>query len=153
MLRPGLELAFASRMTASAGDFGRILVLFAIRAAVLFVRHAGTGWVRAFFLICHGISSEGMLPFFCWMPARRYARGSMNPRFTGGCVRTCALYLALSQVDASNRIMIRKLKSGEYRIYSRSVDKKTGKRRNLGTFSTRQAAEKHERAIQYFKHS
>ena len=47
--------------------------------------------------------------------------------------------------------MIRKLKSGEYRIYSRKVDPKTGKRRNLGTFQTRKAAEKHEREIQYFK--
>lgn len=47
--------------------------------------------------------------------------------------------------------MIRKLKSGEYRIYSRSVNSKTGKRRNLGTFSTRAAAEKHEQQIQYFK--
>jgi hypothetical protein len=48
--------------------------------------------------------------------------------------------------------MIRKLKSGEYRIYSRSVDPKTGKRRNLGTFKTREQAQKHERAIQFFKH-
>ncbi len=48
--------------------------------------------------------------------------------------------------------MIRKLKSGEYRIYSRKVDPKTGKRRNLGTFKTREAAIKHEREIQYFKH-
>ena len=55
-------------------------------------------------------------------------------------------------MQASNTGMIRKLKSGEYRIYSRSADKKTGKRRNLGTFRTRQAAERHERAIQYFKH-
>jgi hypothetical protein len=47
--------------------------------------------------------------------------------------------------------MIRKLKSGQYRIYSRRRDAKTGKRRNLGTFSTRAAAEKHERAVQYFK--
>ena len=47
--------------------------------------------------------------------------------------------------------MIRKLKSGEYRIYSRKVDAKTGRRRNLGTFATRDAAEKHEREIQYFK--
>jgi hypothetical protein len=47
--------------------------------------------------------------------------------------------------------MIRKLKSGEYRIYSRKVDPKTRKRKNLGTFSTRAAAEKHEREIQYFK--
>lgn len=47
--------------------------------------------------------------------------------------------------------MIRKLKSGEYRIYSRKVDSKTGKRRNLGTFQSKEAAQKHEREIQYFK--
>ena len=47
--------------------------------------------------------------------------------------------------------MIRKLKSGEYRLYSRKKDPKTGRRRNLGTFSGRKAAEKHERAVQYFK--
>jgi hypothetical protein len=47
--------------------------------------------------------------------------------------------------------MIRKLKSGKYRLYSRKVDPKTGKRKNLGTFETRAAAEKHERAVQYFK--
>jgi hypothetical protein len=47
--------------------------------------------------------------------------------------------------------MIRKLKSGRYRLYSRKLDPKTGKRRNLGTFRSRQAAEKHERAVQYFK--
>lgn len=48
--------------------------------------------------------------------------------------------------------MIRKLKSGEYRLYSRKNNPKTGKRRNLGTFSSRSAAQKHERAVQYFKH-
>jgi hypothetical protein len=47
--------------------------------------------------------------------------------------------------------MIRKLASGEYRLYSRKINAKTGKRRNLGTFKTRAAAEKHERAVQYFK--
>jgi hypothetical protein len=47
--------------------------------------------------------------------------------------------------------MIRKLASGEYRLYSRKTDSKTGKRKNLGTFDTREAAEKHERAVQYFK--
>jgi len=47
--------------------------------------------------------------------------------------------------------MIRKLKSGQYRLYSRKRNPKTGKRRNLGTFQTRAAAEKHERAVQYFK--
>ena len=47
--------------------------------------------------------------------------------------------------------MIRKLPSGGYRLYSRKLDPKTGKRRNLGTFATREQAEKHEREIQYFK--
>jgi hypothetical protein len=48
-------------------------------------------------------------------------------------------------------VLIRKLKSGRYRLYSRKKDPKTGKRRNLGTFDTREQAEKHERAVQYFK--
>jgi hypothetical protein len=47
--------------------------------------------------------------------------------------------------------MIRKLKSGKFRLYSRKKDPKTGRRRNLGTFKTRKAAERHERAVQYFK--
>jgi hypothetical protein len=62
----------------------------------------------------------------------------------------------MSQLDDSVRSsrttrMIRKLKSGGYRLYSRKIDPKSRKRRNLGTFRTRAAAEKHERAIQYFK--
>ena len=47
--------------------------------------------------------------------------------------------------------MIRKLKTGEYRLYSRKKNPKTGKRRNLGTFATREGAEKHEREIHYVK--
>jgi hypothetical protein len=47
--------------------------------------------------------------------------------------------------------MIRKLKSGLYRLYSRKVNPKSGKRRNLGTFDTREEAEKRERAVQFFK--
>ena len=47
--------------------------------------------------------------------------------------------------------MIRKLKSGQYRLYSRKIDPKTGRRRNLGTFNTREEAERHERAVQFFK--
>ena len=47
--------------------------------------------------------------------------------------------------------MIRKLRSGQYRLYSSKKDPKTGKRRNLGTFRSRAAAEQHERAVQYFK--
>jgi hypothetical protein len=47
--------------------------------------------------------------------------------------------------------MIRKLPSGKYRLYSRKKDPRTGRRRNLGTFATRNAALKHERAVQFFK--
>jgi hypothetical protein len=47
--------------------------------------------------------------------------------------------------------MIRKLASGQYRLYSRKVDPKSGRRRNLGTFDTRAQAEQHEREVQYFK--
>jgi hypothetical protein len=47
--------------------------------------------------------------------------------------------------------MIRKLQSGKYRLYSRSINPKTGRRRNLGTFDTKEKALKHEREIQYFK--
>jgi hypothetical protein len=47
--------------------------------------------------------------------------------------------------------MIRKLKSGEFRLYSRKKSPKTGKRRNLGTFKSREEALKHEREVQYFK--
>jgi hypothetical protein len=48
-------------------------------------------------------------------------------------------------------VVIRKLRSGKYRLYSRKKDPRTGKRRNLGTFSSRAAAERHERAVQFFK--
>jgi hypothetical protein len=47
--------------------------------------------------------------------------------------------------------MIRKLASGKYRLYSRAINPGTGRRRNLGTFSSRAAAERHERAVQFFK--
>jgi len=47
--------------------------------------------------------------------------------------------------------MIRKLKSGQYRLYSRRIDLKTNKRKNLGTFDSLEAAKKHEQEIQYFK--
>ena len=47
--------------------------------------------------------------------------------------------------------MIRKLASGRYRLYSRKKNPKTGRRRNLGTFTSRAAAMKHEKAVQYFK--
>lgn len=47
--------------------------------------------------------------------------------------------------------MIRKLKSGEYRLYSEKKDPKTGKRKNLGTFKTLEAARKHEQEVEFFK--
>ena len=47
--------------------------------------------------------------------------------------------------------MIRRLADGKYRLYSRKKNPRTGKRRNLGTFATRQAALRHEREIQFFK--
>jgi hypothetical protein len=47
--------------------------------------------------------------------------------------------------------VIRKLKSGEFRLYSRKKDARTGKRRNLGTFSTMEKAKQHEREVQFFK--
>jgi hypothetical protein len=54
--------------------------------------------------------------------------------------------------SAEEIVMIRKLKSGKYRLYSRKKDPRTGKRKNLGTFNSKAAAKKHERAVQYFKH-
>jgi hypothetical protein len=48
--------------------------------------------------------------------------------------------------------VIRRLPSGKYRLYSRKIDPRTRKRRNLGTFASRAAAERHERAVQFFKH-
>ena len=57
----------------------------------------------------------------------------------------------LLQSTSGGTRVIRKLKSGEYRLYSRKPDPRTGRRRNLGTFRSRAAAEKHERAVQFFK--
>jgi hypothetical protein len=54
--------------------------------------------------------------------------------------------------NAEEIAMIRKLKSSKYRLYSRKKDPRTGKRKNLGTFNSKAAAKKHERAVQYFKH-
>jgi hypothetical protein len=61
------------------------------------------------------------------------------------------MFLEVNPQRIGAQIMIRKLKSGQYRLYSRKTDPKTGKRRNLGTFGSRAAAEKHEREVQYFK--
>lgn len=71
-------------------------------------------------------------------------RTAVKPMLWIGC------YAAALRKEEHAR-MIRKLKSGEYRLYSRKTNPKTGKRRNLGTFASRKAAEQHERAVQYFK--
>jgi hypothetical protein len=57
----------------------------------------------------------------------------------------------LPSAGGEEAVMIRKLKAGGYRLYSRKINPKTGRRRNLGSFKTRAATEKHERAVQYFK--
>jgi hypothetical protein len=71
--------------------------------------------------------------------------------FGGAGIRSRAFDPDPGKVWQEVAAMIRKLKSGEYRLYSRKKDPDTGKRRNLGTFKTREAAEKHEREVQYFK--
>ncbi|HWG50533.1 MAG TPA: hypothetical protein VN669_12615 [Candidatus Acidoferrales bacterium] len=64
-----------------------------------------------------------------------------------GNSRTAIIY----RIQDGVRAMIRKLKSGEYRLYSRKKNARTGKRRNLGTFSSLAKAKEHERAVQFFK--
>jgi hypothetical protein len=59
--------------------------------------------------------------------------------------------VAAIRTTAEDLQMIRKLKSGQYRLYSRKKNPKTGRRRNLGTFKSLAAAKKHERAVQFFK--
>jgi hypothetical protein len=69
-----------------------------------------------------------------------------------GNVATLSVVMnSASPILAEYSSVIRKLKTGKYRLYSRKTDPSTGKRRNLGTFEDRAAAEKHEREVQYFK--
>ena len=67
------------------------------------------------------------------------------------CAATMAAVITHSGGERRRFAMIRKLASGKYRLYSRKRNPRTGKRRNLGTFSTKKAAQQHEREIQYFK--
>lgn len=78
---------------------------------------------------------------------------STASQLSGGVLRTAKLSRAglFSRSFEGEIAMIRKLKDGRYRLYSRKKNPKTAKRRNLGTFRTRAAAEKHERAVQFFK--
>ena len=62
-----------------------------------------------------------------------------------------AVVISEYNVGSGVAAMIRKLASGKYRLYSRKKNPKTGRRRNLGTFASRAAAQKHERALQFFK--
>jgi hypothetical protein len=77
----------------------------------------------------------------------QYSIMEQNARAGVGSEQRGGLFVLSRRENA----MIRKLKSGEYRLYSRKTDPDTGKRKNLGTFGTREAAEKHERDVQYFK--
>jgi hypothetical protein len=65
--------------------------------------------------------------------------------------RRGAIRATADKASTQEAMMIRKLKGGKYRLYSRKLNPKNGRRRNLGTFATRAAAEKHEREVQYFK--
>jgi hypothetical protein len=87
------------------------------------------------------------------VPAERsgIARPKDNANSRTGTRGTAAQLLRTGARQQAVLCMIRKLQSGEYRLYSRKINPKTGKRRNLGTFKSRAAAEKHERAVQYFK--
>jgi len=79
----------------------------------------------------------------------------LNPSYGGRCTGTDSRHWLFRNNDTSKyqepALMIRKLASGKYRLYSRKKDPKTGRRRNLGTFASRAAAQKHERAVQFFK--
>jgi hypothetical protein len=88
---------------------------------------------------------------FWVLPVNSQLAGSRTER-CGACVAT--LLAGGSKVAPKNeeaKAVIRKLQSGKYRLYSRKADPRTGKRKNLGTFNSRAAAEKHEREVQYFK--
>jgi len=90
---------------------------------------------------------SGFLPGRAALPAGR------NRRTSARRLQRCLTRRSGSSEDEERKIaMIRKLSSGKYRLYSRKADPRTGKRRNLGTFGSRAATEKHERAVQYFKH-
>jgi hypothetical protein len=70
---------------------------------------------------------------------------------SGNTLAIRAVCHGMECTDDGRCSMIRKLKSGQYRLYSRKKDARTGRRRNLGTFASLAAAKRHERAIQYFK--
>jgi hypothetical protein len=82
----------------------------------------------------------------------RFTSGSLDAEYKGKSCQILSMAPESIRLGVlSDDVMIRKLKSGEYRLYSGKIDLRSGKRRNLGTFPTRAAAEKHEREVQYFK--
>jgi hypothetical protein len=81
----------------------------------------------------------------------RYSRAEGKANRPCGNRQPLQRFKNATRVSPKTNAMIRKLPSGKYRLYSRKVNPKTGRRRNLGTFASRAAAEKHERAVQYFK--
>jgi hypothetical protein len=96
-------------------------------------------------------SSGASATTFCQSENRRDDIVPKRERPAGRCQSRPRSGLASDRADAQLFDMIRMLSSGKYRLYSMKSDPKTGRRRNLGTFSTRAAAEKHERAVQFFK--
>jgi hypothetical protein len=92
------------------------------------------------------LAAHDAFPFALFSGKRRFKAAPLRAEPITGA-HLAAESIASDRSDA----MIRKLASGEYRLYSRKVNPKTGRRRNLGTFKTRSAAELHEREVQYFK--
>lgn len=83
-------------------------------------------------------------------PLKEYTKYQQGDHEFGGAARRLSSdYAGTGKMHPKN--MIRKLKSGEYRLYSRKKDAKSGKRRNLGTFTSLEKAKKHEQEVQYFK--
>jgi hypothetical protein len=92
--------------------------------------------------------ATGKLRLLVRAAAARAPKGLRRVASGAGGERACGSHAPSGRGGSA---MIRKLKGGEYRLYSRKKDPKTGKRRNLGTFRTRAAAAKHEKAVQFFK--
>jgi len=86
-----------------------------------------------------------------WKPPNAFARPIPPSPLREPSRRASRSMHGVRDASRAGTTMIRKLKSGEYRLYSRKKNPRTGKRRNLGTFKSRAAAEKHERAVQFFK--
>src|SRR6476661_3537426 len=85
---------------------------------------------------------------------RRWRRRFASPKSSRCRWKACSTTTRTREPKAlgeEDEAMIRKLSTGEYRLYSRKKNPRTGKRRNLGTFTSLAAAKKHERPVQYFK--